>query len=174
MILSTSTAGNKVKDGWLDTGDLGYSIDGNLVITGRRKDLIIQNGRNIWPQDIEWTVEKLDQVRPGDAACFSVESDDGESEVVVISQCRVSGEEAREALVKDISSTVYRSSGVNCRVALVPTRSLTFTSSGKLSRAAVKVDYLAGNLEVLNRAEESLPLGEVCLPATGLQVKSGS
>jgi fatty-acyl-CoA synthase len=171
---TSSTSGSMVKDGWLDTGDLGYSIDGNLVITGRRKDLIIQNGRNIWPQDIEWTVEKLEQVRPGDAACFSVGSDDAETEIVVVVQGRVSGEEAREALVKEISSTVYRSSGVHCRVALVPTRSLTFTSSGKLSRAAVKADYLAGNLEMINSLDESLPLSEVSLPTAGLQAKSGS
>ena len=169
-----SPTGTIVKDGWLDTGDLGYSIDGNLVITGRRKDLIIQNGRNIWPQDIEWTVEKLEQVRPGDAACFSVESDDGDAEITVVLQCRVSGEHAREAMVKEITSAVYRSSGVHCQVALVPTRSLTFTSSGKLSRAAVKADYLAGKLEVLNDLDESLPLSEVSLSAAELQVKSGS
>ena len=44
-------------DGWLDTGDLGYSLDGELVVTGRAKDLIIVNGRNVWPQDIEWAID---------------------------------------------------------------------------------------------------------------------
>ena len=44
-------------DGWLDTGDLGYRLDGEIVITGRAKDLIIVNGRNVWPQDLEWTAE---------------------------------------------------------------------------------------------------------------------
>jgi fatty-acyl-CoA synthase len=44
-------------DGWLDTGDLGYTLDGEIVVTGRAKDLIIVNGRNVWPQDIEWAIE---------------------------------------------------------------------------------------------------------------------
>ena len=48
-----------LRDGWLDTGDLGYWSDDEIVITGRAKDLIIVNGRNIWPQDIEWSVEAL-------------------------------------------------------------------------------------------------------------------
>jgi fatty-acyl-CoA synthase len=58
-------------DGWLDTGDLGYTLDGQIVITGRAKDLIIVNGRNVWPQDLEWTVEReLASVRNGDVAVF--------------------------------------------------------------------------------------------------------
>ena len=58
-----STAQVLTGDGWLDTGDLGYTLDGEIVITGRAKDLIIVNGRNIWPQDIEWAVEALKGVR---------------------------------------------------------------------------------------------------------------
>ena len=46
-------------DGFLDTGDMGYLLDGEIVITGRAKDLILHNGRNIWPQDIEWAAEKM-------------------------------------------------------------------------------------------------------------------
>jgi len=60
---------------WLDTGDMGYFLDGEIVITGRAKDLIIINGRNIWPQDLEWAVEKVEGVRQGGVAAFSV--DDG-------------------------------------------------------------------------------------------------
>ena len=69
-------------DGWLDTGDMGYLVDGELVITGRSKDLIIFNGRNIWPQDLEWAVEKLDGVRPGEVAAFDVTGDDDRERVV--------------------------------------------------------------------------------------------
>ena len=71
-------------DGWLDTGDLGYWCGGELAITGRAKDLIIVNGRNIWPQDIEWAVEALSGVRRGDACAFSTDSDDGEQVVVLV------------------------------------------------------------------------------------------
>ncbi len=60
-------------DGWLDTGDLGYTLDGEIVITGRAKDLIIVNGRNVWPQDLEWTPRpRRRSLRSGDVAVFSV------------------------------------------------------------------------------------------------------
>ena len=75
-------------DGWLDTGDLGYTLDGSVIVTGRSKDLIICNGRNIWPQDIEWAVERLPDIRGGDVSAFSVDDDDGERVVVVV-QCRL-------------------------------------------------------------------------------------
>ncbi|TBR29742.1 MAG: fatty acyl-AMP ligase, partial [Reyranella sp.] len=73
-----------LRDGWLDTGDLGYWHKGELVITGRAKDLIIVNGRNIWPQDIEWAVEALPQVGRGDACAFSIDNGDAESVVVIV------------------------------------------------------------------------------------------
>ena len=69
---------------------MGYWLDGEIVITGRAKDLILLNGRNIWPQDIEWAVEQLDAVRSGDVAAFAVETDDGEDKVIVLVQCRAS------------------------------------------------------------------------------------
>ena len=50
-------------DGFLDTGDMGYWLDGEIVITGRAKDLILHNGRNIWPQDIEWAAEQIEPLR---------------------------------------------------------------------------------------------------------------
>src|SRR3546814_362647 len=74
-----ATAAVTTPDGWLDTGDLGYMIDGRLVVTGRRKDLVILNGLNIWPQDVEWAVEALADVRGSDVACFSVLAPDDRS-----------------------------------------------------------------------------------------------
>ena len=53
-------------DGWLDTGDLGYTLAGEVVVTGRAKDLIIVNGRNVWPQDIEWAIEARKVTKNGD------------------------------------------------------------------------------------------------------------
>jgi fatty-acyl-CoA synthase len=61
-------------DGWLDTGDLGYTLEGEVVVTGRAKDLIIVNGRNLWPQDIEWAIETRRVVKNGDSVAFSVDS----------------------------------------------------------------------------------------------------
>ena len=83
-----ATHGVLLENGWLDTGDLGYLVDGQLVITGRSKDLIIVGGRNIWPQDLEWAVEHLDGVRPGDVAAFAVPCDDDSERVVAVVQCR--------------------------------------------------------------------------------------
>jgi fatty-acyl-CoA synthase len=130
-------------DGWLDTGDLGYMLDGQIVITGRAKDLIIIAGRNIWPQDLEWAAEELPELRRGDAAAFSVE--DGESEaIVVLVQCRVTEPEAKAKLAKDIAAVLQKSAGVEARIVFIPPHGLPQTSSGKLSRAKAKANYLNG------------------------------
>jgi fatty-acyl-CoA synthase len=59
------------EDGWLDTGDMGYLSSGYIFIVGRAKDMIIINGRNHWPQDIEWAVEQLPGFKSGDIAAFA-------------------------------------------------------------------------------------------------------
>ena len=131
-------------DGWLDTGDLGYMLDGEIVVTGRAKDLIIVNGRNVWPQDIEWAVEAKRVVKNGDAAAFSIDTGEGERVVVAV-LARVSGDEARASLARDVAGAVREAIAVDCDVALVPpTMGLPTTSSGKLSRARTKANYLAG------------------------------
>ena len=131
-------------DGWLDTGDLGYWLAGEIVVTGRAKDLIIINGRNVWPQDIEWAIEAKRVVKNGVAAAFSVDTGEGERVVVAV-LARVSGEEARVALARDVAGAVREAIAVDCDVALVaPTMGLPTTSSGKLSRARTKTNYLAG------------------------------
>ena len=131
-------------DGWLDTGDLGYTLAGEIVVTGRAKDLIIVNGRNVWPQDIEWAIEAKRLTKSGDAAAFSIDTGEGERVVVAV-LARVSGEEARQALARDVAGAVREAIAVDCDVALVPpTVGLPTTSSGKLSRARTKANYLAG------------------------------
>jgi len=134
-------------DGWLETGDLGYLVDGSLVITGRAKDLIIFNGRNIWPQDIEWAVDRLDGLRRGDVAAFSLSSPEEDESVVVVVQCRISDKDKRERLETEIRSTVRRTVGVDCEVVLAPSRSLPLTSSGKLSRTWTRENYLSGKYD---------------------------
>lgn len=130
-------------DGWLDTGDLGFLSGGSLVITGRSKDLILVNGRNIWPQDLEWAVEReVDGVRNGDVVAFSI--DDAEAErVVLLVQCRKSDEASREALRQAVAEAIRATAGLNCTAVLVPHNSLPQTSSGKLSRARARQMYRA-------------------------------
>ncbi|MEM8687640.1 MAG: fatty acyl-AMP ligase [Pseudomonadota bacterium] len=138
------------EDGWLDTGDMGYWLDGEIVITGRSKDLILHNGRNIWPQDIEWSAEHVEPLRSGDAAAFAVEDDNDDDHVVVLVHCRLPDRSEREDLRRDVKAAIQRSAGIECHVVLVPPRSLPFTSSGKLSRAGAKAGFLSGEIAELD------------------------
>lgn len=134
-------------DGWLDTGDMGYVDEqGYLFIVGRAKDMIIINGKNHWPQDIEWAVEQLPGFHQGDIAAFSVETENGEEAPAVLVHCRVSDPEERVKLRDQIRDKVRSITGMNCVVELVPPRTLPRTSSGKLSRAKAKKQYLSGEI----------------------------
>jgi fatty-acyl-CoA synthase len=132
------------EDGWLDTGDMGYTVDGSVVVTGRLKDLIIVNGRNIWPQDIEWAVEQLPGLRSGDVAAFSLDDGEPGESVIVLVQCRTGDTAEIDALSREIKGVVNRTAAIDCAVVPVPPRSLPQTSSGKLSRSKAKQNYLAG------------------------------
>lgn len=139
-------------DGWLDTGDMGYMVDGYLFIVGRAKDMIIINGKNHWPQDIEWAVEQLPGFNHGDIAAFSVESESGEEQVAVLVHCRVSDPDERQKLHDTIRDKVRSILGHPAIVELVPPRTLPRTSSGKLSRAKAKKQYLSGEIEPIRLA----------------------
>ena len=145
-------------DGWLETGDLGYLLAGEIVITGRSKDLIIIAGRNIWPQDLEWTVEETLELRRGDTAAFSIETDDGEA-VALLIQCRVTQPAEREALAREATSLLQRAHGVECRVVLIPPHGIPQTSSGKISRAKAKANLLAGVYALAAGPEGAGPVG---------------
>lgn len=122
-------------DGWLDTGDLGALEDGQLLITGRAKDLIIVNGRNVWPHDLEWAAERVEPLRAGDVAAVAAEGEDGVEQAVLLVQCRLVDPEARVRLADQVASAAVAAVGVVCKVVLVPPHSLPRTSSGKLARA---------------------------------------
>jgi len=132
---------------WLDTGDMGYMADGYLFIVGRAKDMIIINGKNHWPQDIEWAVEQLPGFNHGDIAAFAVEREDGEESPAVLVHCRVTDDAERRELRDRIREKVQSVTGMNCLVELVPPRTLPRTSSGKLSRAKAKRLYLSGEIQ---------------------------
>ncbi|MDH7638878.1 fatty acyl-AMP ligase [Sphingomonas sp. MAHUQ-71] len=136
-----------MKDGWLDTGDMGYMSDGYIYIVGRAKDMIIVNGRNHWPQDIEWAVEQLPGFKAGDIAAFAITTPGGEETPAVLVQCRTS-DQAERARLRDLIREKVRSiTGMNCVVELVPPRTLPRTSSGKLSRAKARTLYLSGEIQ---------------------------
>ncbi|WP_284124390.1 fatty acyl-AMP ligase [Parerythrobacter aestuarii] len=139
-------------DGWLDTGDMGYMADGYLFIVGRAKDMIIINGKNHWPQDIEWAVEQLPGFNHGDIAAFALETENGEEAPAVLVHCRVSDPEERLRLRDSIKEKVQAVTGTPCVVELIPPRTLPRTSSGKLSRAKAKKLYLSGEIQPLELA----------------------
>ncbi|MDR1828064.1 MAG: AMP-binding protein [Methylobacteriaceae bacterium] len=127
------------RDGFRDTGDMGCFIDGNLFITGRSKDMILIRGRNIWPQDIELAAEKA---VPGSmAAAFSVEDADAEN-VICFVQTPEAGEADTRGFVAAAAESVLSRVGVSVEVVVVPPDTISYTSAGKLSRAAAKEIYL--------------------------------
>lgn len=132
------------EDGWLNTGDIGYLIGDRLFVTGRKKDMIIVHGRNIWPQDLEYLAKTQPGVRYTDVAAFSVTSEEDQHEMAaLVVQCRERDNEKREQLVKNIKGLVRAEFGIECIVELVPPRTLPRTSSGKLSRSRARLDYIA-------------------------------
>jgi len=134
-------------DGWLDTGDMGYLSNGYIFIVGRAKDMIIINGRNHWPQDIEWAVEQLPGFKSGDIAAFAITGPSGEETPAVLVHCRVSDNEERGRLRDEIRERVRAITGITPVVELVPPRTLPRTSSGKLSRTKARNLYLSGEIQ---------------------------
>jgi fatty-acyl-CoA synthase len=136
------TAAALSEDGWLNTGDVGYQVDGSLIITGRKKDLIIINGRNIWPQDLEYLAEHQPEVRIGDALAFSVPGPSGEEICVLVVQCRESDAKSRASLVDRLNRLVHMELGIDIYVELVRLHTLPRTSSGKLSRSKARQNFI--------------------------------
>jgi fatty-acyl-CoA synthase len=134
-------------DNWLDTGDMGYLSGGYIFIVGRAKDMIIINGRNHWPQDIEWAVEQLPGFKSGDIAAFAITGPSGEETPAVLVHCRVSDAEERGRLRDEIRERVRAITGITPVVELVPPRTLPRTSSGKLSRTKARNLYLSGEIQ---------------------------
>jgi fatty-acyl-CoA synthase len=138
------TAQTLSPDGWLNTGDIGYQTAAGLMITGRKKDLIIINGRNIWPQDLEQIAEQQPEFRPGDALAFAVPGLHGTDTVVMVAQSREQDSEQLAELSRRLHGLVLSEMGVECRIELVPLHTLPRTSSGKLSRSKARLNYIDG------------------------------
>lgn len=130
------------EDGWLNTGDLGYRVDGSLFLTGRAKDLLIINGRNIWPQDIEHLAEQQPELRATDTSAFSIPGGNGGEAAVLVVQCREMDPASAASLAERLRQAVYAELGIECLVDIVPPRTLPRTSSGKLSRSSTRKQFL--------------------------------
>jgi fatty-acyl-CoA synthase len=131
------------ESGWLRTGDLGYVLNGELYIVGRKKDLVIIKGRNYDPQRIEWIAEEVPAVRKGSAVAFSRPGVDSEELVVVAESRNREGGITAEAIRQRINEQMQL---VAADVVLLEPGSLPKTSSGKLQRRKTRAQYLAGGL----------------------------
>ena len=135
-------------DGGVKTGDLGYMHDGELYVTGRLKDTIIVRGRNFDPTPLEVAAGRVDGVRQGNVAAFSV-SDKVTEEIVIAAEYR---EGDPDKIESDIVRAVQREVGLTVsEVVLIEAGSLPKTTSGKLQRSATRKQYLDGTLGRIHR-----------------------
>lgn len=132
--------------GYLDTGDMGYMLDGEVVITGRHKEIILLNGRNIWPQDIENAIIGLSSPVIKKAVAFSIDQDEL-TQIIVLAEHPTANKEADRVAKQAITARLLASSGISAQVKLVAPRSLPYTSSGKLARAIAKKMYMSGKFQ---------------------------
>ena len=139
-------------DGWLRTGDLGYLVDGELVLCGRIKDVIIVAGRNVFPEDIERACNEVDGVRAGNVIAFGAETAKGKEGVVVVAEARpADGGGDLDPIRALVQERVRAVAGVPAKdVVLVAPGTLPKTSSGKLQRGLCKARYLEGRLELVS------------------------
>ncbi|RJQ88432.1 fatty acyl-AMP ligase [Amycolatopsis panacis] len=130
-------------EGWLLTGDLGYLVDGQIVVCGRRKDVIIMGGRNLYPTDIERAAGAVDGVRAGNAVAVRLDAGSRRERFAVIVESKLAGDvEAERRLAKEVVARVR--AAVDMRpfsVVVLPAGSLPKTPSGKVRRAATAQQY---------------------------------
>jgi acyl carrier protein len=136
------------RDGWMDSGDLGYWAEGELFVTGRRKDMIKKAGRNLYPQELEEIVGDLPGIRKGCVAAFGVAGADiGTERLIVIAESRQTAPAAVEGLRAAIRDRVVVAIGIPPDVIAVAVPGAVLkTSSGKIRRAATRDAYLRGEL----------------------------
>jgi fatty-acyl-CoA synthase len=132
---------------WLRTGDLAYTVEGELVVCGRIKDVIIVGGRNVFPEDVERAAEDVQGVRAGNVIAFGVVGRRGREGVVVVAETKADDPSPVRSAVAE---RVRQSVGVPPReVVLVAPGTLPKTSSGKLQRSLCKQRYLGSELQLV-------------------------
>jgi fatty-acyl-CoA synthase len=131
-------------DGWLRTGDLAYLLDGEMVMCGRIKDMIIVGGRNVYPEDIERALADVEGVRAGNVIAFGVDGAQGKEGLVVVAESK---SDDHDGVRRSVAKRVRDAVGLPAKdIVLVEPGSLPKTSSGKLQRSLCKVRYLGAEL----------------------------
>ena len=131
-------------DDWLRTGDLAYLLDGEMVMCGRIKDMIIVGGRNVFPEDVERALADVVGVRAGNVIAFGIDSHQGKEGLVVVAESK--GDDHAEVR-RSVAQRVRDAIGLPAKeIVLVEPGSLPKTSSGKLQRSLCKIRYLGQEL----------------------------
>jgi fatty-acyl-CoA synthase len=140
-----------IRAGWYYTGDMGYLAEGELFVTGRKKDLIIVGGKNIYPQDLEAIANSMPAFTPGRSVAFGLfDKQLGSESIVMICELEEKGqsEALKKAIEMDLRRRVVQNSEIALAdVRLVEKRWLIKTSSGKISRSANRDKYLKDFIE---------------------------
>ena len=154
---------------FLRTGDLGALHGGEIVVTGRLKDLVIVQGTNHYPQDIEWTAEQAHaQLRVGHSAAFAVDTEWGEGAALVLEVERRHREPDTDAIFHSVRQAVAREHGIPLQaLALVRAGTLARTSSGKIQRSRAREAYLAGTLECIGHTRFDGDVAGAAEPTSG-------
>jgi acyl carrier protein len=142
------------RDGWLDSGDLGYLADGEVYPTGRVKDMITRGGHNLYPNELEEAIGALPGIRKGCVAIFGSRDPRAATErLVVVAETRSTDDAVRFALEHRINELAVTLLGTPAdEVVLAPPHSVLKTSSGKIRRSATREAYEAGSLGRAPRA----------------------
>ncbi len=135
------------RDGWLKTGDLGYTTADGLYLCGRAKDLIILNGKNYYPQDIEAVVSRVEGIRDMQCVAFSKLDEHGAEIAVVVAEARKATQALVDAIVRAVRSELGLTIG---EVHLIKRSTLPKTSSGKVRRSEAKLRLESNELELLS------------------------
>jgi acyl-CoA synthetase (AMP-forming)/AMP-acid ligase II len=145
-----------LRDGWLHTGDLGYLSGGELFVCGRKKDVIVVNGKKYHPQDIEWAAGDVSGVRRGNVVAFGEGAfHAGRERVVIVAES--TGAVPAEDLERRIRGRVAEATGLTVeRIVVAPPGTLPKTTSGKLQRSRTREAWKSGTLLAPRRSNSLL------------------
>lgn len=129
--------GDVLEDGWYYSGDYGFMHDGECFVIGRKKDIVIVAGKNIYPEDVEDAVSRVAGIMPGRVVAFGVDDEAlGTEQICVVAETDRSEDDLLRRLRRDVIEAAMQLDITISRVYLVPPRWLIKSSSGKPSRSA--------------------------------------
>jgi acyl-CoA synthetase (AMP-forming)/AMP-acid ligase II len=132
------------RNGWYMTGDYGYTLNGEVFVAGRKKDMIIVGGKNVYPQDLEALAYEVPGIHAGRAVAFGIEDEKaGTEEVVIVAEVETDNPDERQNIGDALRAHITKNSAIALRYAhIVGTKWILKTSSGKTARSANRDKFL--------------------------------